>query len=280
MPYIWGLIGVLIFSLTLPATRLTIGFLDPVFVGLGRAVVGAVLAGLALAVTRSPWPSRAHWPRLAFVAAGGVLGFPMFSAWAMQRVPSGHGAIVVGLIPLATAGAGAWLAGERPSARFWAGSVLGSGVVLAFALWRGGGAVGPADGLLVLAVLAAALGYAHGGILARTMGGWRVISWSLLLALPVTLPLSYAFRPSHPESLPLAAWIGFAYVGVFSSFLGFVAWYRALAQGGIARVGQVQLLQVFFTLAAGALLLGESISWVSLAAAALVVLAVLWGRRA
>jgi len=173
--FVYGLIGVTAFSLTLPATRAAVAALDPVFVGLGRAVVAALLAAIVLAATRTPLPGRELLPRLAIVAGGVVVGFPLFSAWAMRYVPAAHGAVVIGLLPLATAIGGAWLAHERPSRRFWASAVFGSAVVVGFALWQGGGAPHPADALLVLAVISAAVGYAEGGRLARTLGGWQVI---------------------------------------------------------------------------------------------------------
>ena len=155
-----GLLGVIAFSGTLPATRLAVAHLDPVFVGLGRAVVAGVLAAIVLALTRTPWPARNLWPRLAVVAAGVVVGWPVLSAYAMRQVPASHGAVVSGLLPLATALAGALLAHERPTRRFWVCAIFGSAVIVAFALWEGGGAPQLADLLLVGAVIAAAIGYA------------------------------------------------------------------------------------------------------------------------
>jgi len=275
----WGFLGVLVFSLTLPATRATVGYLDPVFVGLGRSVIAAILAALTLTVSQSPIPPWKDWPKLALVAAGAVVGFPLLTAFAMQRVPASHGAIIIGLLPLATAGSGTLFAGERPTLRFWVCGALGSAVVVAFALWRSGGALVPADGFLLLAVLTAAIGYAEGARLARRMDGWRVISWVLLLALPFILPWVVLTRPLNPGTVPLGAWLGFAYVSIFSAFLGFVAWYRGLAMGGIAQVGQVQLFQTFLTLAASSLLLREALSPWAFIAAALVGLCVFLGRK-
>jgi drug/metabolite transporter (DMT)-like permease len=169
------LVGVASFSLTLPATRVAVAALDPVFVGLGRAVVAAGLAAVVLAVTRAPWPGWSTLPRLVLGAGGVVVGFPLFSALAMRRVPAAHGAVVIGLLLLATAIAGALIAHERPSHRFWACAMFDSIVVVLFAFWQGGGAPQPADLLLVLAVVSAAIGYAEGGRLARSMPGSRVI---------------------------------------------------------------------------------------------------------
>jgi drug/metabolite transporter (DMT)-like permease len=277
--YLFGFLGVASFSLTLPATRLAVAALDPVFVGLGRAVVAALLAAVVLALNRAPWPGWALLPRLALVAGGVVVGFPLFSAWAMQYLPAAHGAVVIGLLPLATALAGAWIAHERPSRRFWWCAIFGSAVVVGFALWRGGGAPQPADGLLVLAVASAAIGYAEGGRLARTLGSLQVICWALVISAPlVAIPAALAID-DRVLTAPLSAWAGFAYVSVVSMFLGFFAWYRGLAQGGIATVGQVQLLQPFLTIFASALLLGEAIDTATIVAAGLVIASIAAGRR-
>ncbi len=276
---LFGLLGVAVFSLTLPATWIAVTGLDPVFVGLGRAVVAAALAAAALLATRSPWPGRALLPRIAIVAAGVIVGFPLFTALAMRRVPASHGAIVIGILPLATALAGAWLAHERPTPSFWLCSAAGSAVVVGFALWQGGGALHVADLLLLAAVAAAAIGYAEGGRLARTLGGWQVISWALVLAAPLMLLPTLWVVDARIVSASPAAWAGFAYVSVFSMFLGFFAWYRGLALGGIAVVGQTQLLQPFLTLFASALLLGEPLDPATFVAAGLVVVAIALARR-
>jgi drug/metabolite transporter (DMT)-like permease len=249
-----------------------------VFVGLGRAVVAAVLAALVLAATRSPWPALALWPRLAVVALGVVIGFPVLSAWAMRHVPASHGAVVVGLLPLATAAAGAWLARERPSLRFWACAIAGSAVVVAFALWQGGGSLHAADLLLIGAVAAAAIGYAEGARLTRLLGSWQVISWALVLSAPL-LVVPVWLAADGAAAAPPGAWLGFAYVSLVSMYLGFFAWYRALAQGGIAAVGQIQLLQPFLTFLFSALLLGERLEASTFVAAALVVATIAIGRR-
>ncbi len=277
---LWGFVGVASFSLTLPATRVAVAALDPVFVGLGRAVVAALLATVVLVGSRAPWPGRLLLPRLAIVAAGVVVGFPLFSAWALRYVPASHGAVVIGLLPLATAVAGALIAHERPSRLFWLCATFGSAVVVAFALWQGGGAPHPADLLLLVAVAAAAIGYAEGGRLARTMPGWQVICWALVLAAPfVAIPTAYAID-DRVLSAGVPAWIGFAYVSVISMFLGFFAWYHGLALGGIATVGQVQLVQPFLTIFASAWLLGERADVATYVAAALVIASIAAGRRA
>lgn len=277
---LWGFLGIASFSLTLPATRYAVASLGPVFVGLGRAVGAAALAAIVLAVTRTPWPGWRLVPRLAVVAGGVVIGFPLFSAWALRFVPASHAAVVIGILPLATALAATWLAHERPSATFWWSAAFGSAVVVGFAFWQGGGAPQAADGWLALAAAAAAIGYAEGGRLARTMPGWQVISWALILAAPVVLAATvFAIDPELATAPPLA-WACFVYVSVISMYVGFFWWYRGLALGGIAAVGQVQLLQPFLTIFASAAFLGETIEPATFIGAALVIAAIASGRRA
>ncbi len=274
-----GLLAVVAFSGTLPATRLAVAWLDPVFVGLGRALVAAVLAAVVLAATRTPFPPRALWPRLGVVALGVVAGWPVLSALAMRYVPAAHGAVIAGLLPLATALAGAWLAHERPRRKFWVWALFGSAVVVAFALWEGGGAPQPADLLLAGAVAAAAIGYAEGARLARILGGWQVICWVLILAAPFVVIPTWLTFDARSLAAPWSAWAAFAYVAMISQFLGFFAWYRGLALGGIAAVGQTQLLQPFLTIIASAWLLAEPVSAATYIAAALVIAAIAMGRR-
>ncbi|WP_367871180.1 DMT family transporter [Luteolibacter sp. Populi] len=276
----FGLLAVIAFSFTLPATRLAVAAFDPVAVGLGRAVVAAFPAAFLLLLTKQRRPDASQWRRLAIVALGVIVGFPVCSAWAMQRVDASHGAVVLGILPLATAVAAFLRAGERPGLRFWLASIAGSATVVAFSLSSGSGSLSPADGALLLAVMLAAMGYAEGGRLAREIGGWQVICWSLVLAFPVIVgPLIWLAR-DHGMVAPASAWVGFAYLSFVSAFLGFFAWYHGLALGGVARVGQLQLLQPFFTFIAAATFLGERFGWKPVACAALVGLFILAGRRA
>lgn len=187
--YTYGFLGVLGFSLTLPATRIAVSDLDPVFVGLGRAVVAAGLAVVILLATRQPFPSQRLLPRFGLVIGGVIVGFPLLTAWAMRDVPASHGAVVTGLMPLATALAAVWRGGERPSSRFWLFSILGSVLVIAFALSSGSGSLHFADWALLGAVIAAGIGYAEGAVLARTFGAWQVICWALVLSVPFLLPI-------------------------------------------------------------------------------------------
>lgn len=285
---LWGLIGVMIFSLTLPFTRLAVAEFDPLFVGLGRAVVAGLCAAALLLVVHAPRPRGADWRALAVVAAGVVIGFPVFSSWAMRHVPASHGAVVIGLLPLATAVVALLRAHERPSPAFWWCALTGSATVVAYAIHDGlrqghGLAVQPADAAMLVAVALAALGYAEGGRLAQTLGGWQTICWALVLSLPVLAPLVGWLALEHADRIAAAsprAWLGFAYVSVFSMFIGFFAWYRGLAMGGIARVGQVQLVQIFFTLAFVVLFFGEAVPLSTWAFAAAVVFTVALARRA
>lgn len=274
-----GLGGVLAFSLTLPVTRFVVAEMTPLMVGLGRAVLAGLVAALILALTRTRVPPRRLWARLALASAGVVLGFPVLTAWAMQHVPAAHGGVVLGVLPLATAVVGAVLGGERPSRGFWVASVAGSAAVVAFALLEGGGGLEIADFALLGAVLAAAVGYAEGARVSRTLGAWQVICWALVIALPVTVPpvlLQAVGRDLAFGGLTLA---GFLYLALVSQLAAFLLWYRGLALGGIARVSQAQLLQPFFTLGASALLLNERIDVTTIVFAVAVVLTVAIGRR-
>jgi drug/metabolite transporter (DMT)-like permease len=274
-----GLVGVAIFSLTLPFTRLAVAELDPVLVALGRAVVAAAASALLLWYVKAPRPTPRQWRALAITAAGVVVGFPVFSSIAMRYVPASHGAIVIGILPLATALVGALRFGERPSTGFWVAACGGSVLVVAYALMRGGGELHLADLALFAAVLAAAMGYAEGARLSQAMGGQQVISWALLLSMPLLLPATLWLAWRHGLQASPQAWFGFAYVSLFSMFIGFFFWYKGLALGGIARVGQVQLLQPFLTLLGASLILGETLDAATLGFALAVVLVVATGRH-
>lgn len=276
----YGFIGVAVFSLTLPFTRMAVQELSPLFVGLGRGAAAGLCSLLVLWYMKAPLPTKAQWGRLAVTAAGVVIGFPVFSSIAMQAVPASHGAIVLGALPLATALVGALRFGERPSPWFWAAALAGSALVVGFALHEGGGSFHMADLALFAAVALAAIGYAEGGRLAQDMGGPQVIAWALVLCLPVLLPLSLWLGWRGGFDASPQAWIGFAYVSLFSMLIGFFFWYKGLALGGIARVAQMQLLQPFMTLLGAALLIGDRLQVSNLAFAAAVIAVVALGKRA
>jgi drug/metabolite transporter (DMT)-like permease len=278
--YVFGVIGVVIFSLTLPFTRVAVQAFDPLFVSIGRTVVAAA-AGLAVLVaTGQPRPSLADTKQLAIIAAGVVFGFPVFSALAMTTVPAAHGGVVLGALPLATAAMSTVFAGERPSRLFWLWSIAGSVMVVVFALWDGGAQLQAGDFYLFLALVLAAIGYAASGNLARTLGGWQVICWALVIALPITLPLGIYLLPDNLPAAPAPALWSFLYLSLMSQFLGFFAWNQGLALGGVARVGQVQLLQTFFTLGFAAFINSEPLTASTMGVALLVAVCVWFGRKA
>ena len=258
--WINGFIGVVIFAGSLPATRLAVLQLDAGFVTAARASIAALLGLALLLMLRQPWPRRSDVPGLAWVSLGVVVGFPLLTALALRHASSAHTIVFVGLLPLSTAIFGVLRGGDRPRPAFWLFSLLGSACVVGYAARNGVQASLQADLLMLAAVVVCGLGYAEGGRLARHLGGWQVISWAMLLALPVMLPLTVLMRPASFASVAASAWWGLGYVAVFSMLVGFLFWYRGLAQGGIAAVGQLQLLQPFFGLALAALLLHEPVS--------------------
>ncbi len=277
---IYGFLGVLGFSLTLPATRVAVAELDPTFVGLGRAIVAAFLAMVLLRVTRQPFPPRKYWGSLIIVAAGVIVGFPLLSALAMQQKPAAYGAVITGLIPLVTAICAVFRVGERPSINFWFASIAGSTTIVIFAFSSGAGTIQVADLALLGAVVAAAIGYAEGGRLAVTMGGWQVICWSLVFAAPVLIfPIVFAALKHGLIASP-SAWLSFGYISIISQFLAFFAWYRGMRIAGVARVSQVQLLQPFLTFFFSALLLHEQITPMMLVCAGIAITCVAIGKKA
>ncbi len=280
-----GLLGVLVFALTLPMTRLATGTpeapqLPGLYIAVGRAVVAALLSALFLLALRAPLPRRADWKPLALVALGVVFGFPICTSIAMRHVEAVHASVIVGVLPLATAAVGALLQRQRPSASFWLCALAGTALVLSYALLRSGSAgltLHPADGLLLLGMLAAAVGYGYGARLAQHLPAEQVICWALLLSLPLTLPLTLWSWPTTAVSA--AAWGGFAYVAVFSMWLGFFAWYKGLALGGTVRVSQTQLLQPFLSMLFAVPLLGETLDALTLGFGLAVIAVVFAGRK-
>ncbi|HWJ11818.1 MAG TPA: DMT family transporter [Nocardioides sp.] len=262
----WGVLGVAAFSFTVPLTRVAVADLSPLFIGAGRAVVAAALAAVALTVTRQTLPHGAQWLRLVVVAGGVVAGFPLLTTYALTEVPASHGAVVIALLPAATAVLAVLRTGERPVRAFWVFSALGAIAAVGFALAQGGATGGAgaevhrADLLLFAAVLVCAAGYAEGGLLTRELGSWQTISWALVVAAPVMATLTAVSVVRQPPAAPPAAWACFAYLGCVSMYLGFFAWYRGLAIGPMAQVSQVQLVQPVLTISWAALLLDERIT--------------------
>jgi drug/metabolite transporter (DMT)-like permease len=276
--YILGFIGVAIFGATLPATRLAVEIFDPWFITAARAAIAGVAAAICLIVMGKALPRKAV-PSLTVIALCLVFGFPGFSSLAMVTVPASHGGVVLGILPLATAVAAVLVAGERPAVRFWVLALGGAGLVVAFSLRKGGFSISAGDWWLFAAGASAALGYALSGRLARTIPGWEVISWALVLCLPLNFAASWLLWEPVYAGANQVQWLSLGYLGLFSMFLGFFAWNTGLALGGVAQVGQVQLLQTFITLAVSAVLLGEHIDSEMLFFAAAVVAIVAQGRR-
>lgn len=274
-----GFLGVLIFSGSLPATRVAVMGFDPVFLTVARASIAGLLALCLLLAFKVKRPTRADVFPLAIVALGVVVGFPLLTALALQHVTAAHSIVFIGLLPLATAIFGVLRAGERPRRAFWLFSGLGSSLVIGYALTQGVSASPIGDALMLAAIIVCGLGYAEGAKLSRRLGGWQVISWALVLSLPVMIPFTLLLMPSSVAAIEISAWIGLAYVSLFSMLIGFIFWYRGLALGGIAAVGQLQLLQPFFGLALAATLLHESVTESMLAVTVAVVLCVAGARR-
>jgi drug/metabolite transporter (DMT)-like permease len=274
-----GFVGVVIFSGSLPATRVAVMQFDPVFLTVARAAIAGMLALGLLLLFQEKRPDRRDIVSLAVVALGVVVGFPLLTALALQHVTSAHSIVFIGLLPLATAIFGVIRGGERPKPAFWLFSVLGSTLVAGFALAQGLTASPAGDALMLAAVIACGLGYAEGARLSRILGGWQVISWALVLSLPIMIAASILYRPATFSGIQTPALVSLAYVSVFSMLIGFVFWYRGLAQGGIAAVGQLQLLQPFFGLALAATLLHESVTWAMLAVTVAVILCVAGARK-
>jgi drug/metabolite transporter (DMT)-like permease len=285
---LWGVVGVTLFAATLPMTRLAVGSLEapqlsPWFVTFGRAAVAGLLSIVYLLwqQTRGTLkvPVRAEWPLVAITAFGVIVGFPLFLALALRTVPSTHGAVVTALLPLSTAVLGALWYKQRPSAGFWACAVLGSGLVLGFMVWRAGGLyLGVANIYLIIAMTTGAFGYIGGARLTPRLGAEQTICWVLVGGLPFTLPMAWWFAPVDAAAVSRMAWGGFMYVALFSMWIGFFAWYRALALGAV-RVSQIQLIQPFISLLFAVPLAGERLDAMTMVFAIAVIATVYIGKK-
>ena len=256
---ILGFIGVAIFSLTLPATRYIAPYFDPLFIGLGRASVAAIIAMIILLVFKQPFPNKQQAKQLVITATGVIVGFPVLTSWAMKTVDASHAGVVIALIPLLTAVFARFISGERPSIAFWIVSGMGATLVASYALLEGDLRFQIGDSLLIAASLLGALGYAVGGKLSQELGGWQVICWALVISFPFILIPTLMTQPDNYSSIYPSVWINFFYLALMSQLFGFFLWYKGLAMGGIARVSQIQLLQPFLTIIASVLFLGESL---------------------
>ncbi len=276
--WISGFLGMLIFSGSLPATRVAVLELDPLFLTAIRATLAALLAAGTLLILRQPRPQRGDWLPLCLVAVGVVLGFPLLTALALQHTTSAHSLVYIGLLPLATACFGVLRGGERPKAAFWLFSLAGAALVAGFALSHGTASGWQGDALMLGAIALCGLGYAEGAVLTRRLGDWQVISWALVISLPLSAVVAAFTVPASGATISPQAWLALGYVSLFSMWIGFIFWYRGLALGGIAAVGQLQLLQPFFGLLLAGLLLHEAVQ-TSMIAVMLGVLVCVFGAK-
>lgn len=280
----WAFLAVFLWSFTVPLTKVAVGGFDAVFTATGRAVIAGVIAAVVLAIRKVPLPPRELWRPLFFVMIGAVFGWPVLMAIALNYTTAAHAAVIAAFMPLATAIFAVVLTHERVTRTFWLAATIGTAAVIAFSLSRGGLGQGSllADALLVLAVIASSIGYVLGAGATKSMPGWQVISWVVVMALPITIPASAilwlttqaSFQPTGTE------WGALILLGVSSMYLGFFAWYRGLSQAGVAYGGQVQQLQVLFSLVWSALLLREAVTWLTVLTALVVVGAVAWAQVA
>ena len=274
-----GFIGILIFSLTLPVSKIAVLSFDPYFIAFGRAFLAGIFALAYLIYKQVPWPQKSDWVKFVIIALGVVFGFPIFTTVAMKEGSSSHGAVILGMMPLATTVIGVIRFKERPSIGFWLVSLLGAALVVVYALLKSSGGITYIDGLLVAGGICACIGYVEGGELSRRMNPRAVISWALVVSLPINVIASFYLFSSKYWGADALAWTSFIYLSLFPMFLGFFFWYEGLAVGGIARVSQVQLIQPFCTLVAASVLLGDHLTMINMVFAFLVVSTVILSKR-
>lgn len=274
-----GVVGVICFSLTLPATSIAVPYFGTTIVGLGRAVIAGIIVTIVLLVRKERLPSARQFKSLMIVSFGAVLGFPLLTSWAMTSLPVSHGAVELALLPLATAGFAIFRAGERPSLKFWLSSVIGAIAVIIYASYLGLGQLHMTDLALLAAVLILGLSYAEGGQLSKELGSWQVIAWAILIAAPFfIIPVFFSFTADMLQA-PATAWLSLFYLAVVSQFLAYVAWYGGMAMGGIARVSQIQYVQPFLMILFATLFLNESITSFTVVVAMIVVISVIVGKN-
>lgn len=275
-----GFIGIVCFSFTLPATSIAVPYFGETIVGLGRTVIAAIIVGIVFIMKKQSLPSKSQFKSLLIVAVGAVLAFPLLTTYAMKSLPVSHGAIELALLPLATAGFATWRGGERPSKRYWISSATGAITVIIYAIYLGLGQLHKGDFALIASVILLGLSYAEGGKLSKEVGSWQVIAWAILIGAPFfIIPVGLGLSDSMLDA-PIEAWISLFYLGIVSQFLAYVAWYGGMSLGGIARVGQIQYLQPFLMIGFSVLFLGESIKWITIVLAMIVVLCVILGKDA
>jgi len=275
-----GFIGIISFSLTLPATSIAVPYFGETIVGLGRTVIASIIVSIILIIKKETLPNKKQLKSLCIVAVGAVLAFPLLTTFAMKSLPVSHGAIELALLPLATAGFALWRGGERPSKRYWIASIIGSIAVLLYAAYLGLGQLQNGDIALIIAILVLGLSYAEGGKLSKELGSWQVIAWAIFIGAPFfIIPVGLSITVDMLQA-PIEAWISLFYLAIVSQFLAYVAWYGGMSLGGIARVGQIQYLQPFLMIGFSLLFLGESITWLTIVLAIVVVICVIIGKNA
>lgn len=258
--WINGFIGMLIFSGSLPATKAAVLGFDPLFLTAARATIAGLLSLAMLLLYKEKLPTFKQWVSLTVVSLGVVVGFPLLTAIALQEITSAHSLVFLALLPLSTAIFAVIRGGEKPRPIFWFFSVIGSLLVMGYALSQGGASSISDDLFMIASVIVCGLGYAEGATLTKALGGWQVICWALIVSLPPMLILGFILMPEELTTISVSAWVGLGYVSIFSMLIGFIFWYKGLSQGGIATVGQLQLLQPFFGLGLAAVLLHESVN--------------------
>ncbi|WP_335973596.1 DMT family transporter [Acinetobacter calcoaceticus] len=275
-----GFIGVAIFAGSLPATRAAVMGFEPGFLTAARAAIAGILGLILILVLKQKKPAKQDWWPLAIVAIGVVIGFPLFTALALQYMNAAHSIVFVSLLPLATAIFAVLRGGEKPNQFFWIFAVLGSAVVFAYMFFLSGDtSLGIGDFYMLMAIIFCGFGYAEGGVLSRKIGGWQVICWALILSLPFMLFFTIFYMPASFQSVSTSALVGLMYVSLFSMLIGFFFWYKGLAQGGIAAISQLQLLQPLMGLAIAAILLHEHVSWSMLGVTAATILCVAAAKK-
>lgn len=274
-----GFIGILVFSLTLPVSKIAVLSFNPYFIAFGRACLAGLFALAYLLYKQAPLPSKTDLAKIAVIALGVVFGFPIFTTVAMKEGSSSHGAVILGMMPLATTVIGVIRFKERPSIGFWLVSMLGAGLVMVYALLKSSGSLSYIDGLLVLGGICACIGYVEGGELSRKMNPRAVISWALVISLPINIVATYFTFSATYWNADVISWTSFVYLSLFPMYLGFFFWYEGLAIGGIARVSQVQLIQPFCTLLAASFFLGDSLTAMNMVFAFLVISTVILSKK-
>lgn len=275
-----GLVGIVCFSITLPATSIAVPYFGETIVGLGRTVIAAIVVSIIFLIKKESLPTRKQFISLGIVALGAVLAFPLLTTFAMKSLPVSHGAVELALLPLATAGFAMWRGGERPSKRYWIASIIGAITVIIYAVFLGLGQLQAGDIALIVAVIVLGLSYAEGGKLSKELGSWQVIAWAILIGAPIfIIPVGFSVSVDMFQA-PIEAWISLLYLGIVSQFLAYVAWYGGMSLGGIARVGQIQYIQPFLMIGFSVVFLGESITWLTIFLAIIVVICVIIGKSA